>query len=79
MCEAMDDQNVTDVDMKGAPACRRCFMLVARYAPQVVDRAGTYHRECYEAWYFGRFGKRPRLVQGTNGDRHRYEARDLAA
>jgi hypothetical protein len=75
----MNDQ-LTDVDMKGAPACGRCFMLVARYAPQVVTPAATYHRECYEAWYFGRYGKRPRLVQSAAaGDRHRYQSRDLAA
>ncbi len=74
----MEDQSTTDIDMKGAPACRRCFMLVARYAPQVVGSAGTYHRECYEAWYFGRFGKRPRLA-AADGERHRYHARDLAA
>ena len=72
----MDKQNVTDIK-KGAPPCGRCFMLVARYAPQVSTSNGTYHRECFEAWYFGRFGKRPRLVQ--NCDRHRYQARDLAA
>ena len=24
--------NVVDINMKGAPACGRCFMLVARYA-----------------------------------------------
>jgi hypothetical protein len=80
---AMDDRLLdapdVDIDMKGAPACSRCFMLVARYAPQVVSSAGTYHRECYEAWYFGRHGKRPRLVQGSNGNRHRFEVRDLAA
>jgi hypothetical protein len=51
-------------------------MLVARYAPQVVASTGTYHRECYEAWYFGRFGKRPSLLAGGNGDRHRYQVRD---
>lgn len=73
----MDEQQITDIDMKGAPACGRCFMLVARYAPQVVAPTGTYHRECYEAWYFGRYGKRPRL-RGMNGDRHRFEARDQA-
>lgn len=73
------DETSNDVVMKGAAACGRCFMLVARFAPQVVVPSGTYHRECYEAWYFGRFGKRPRLVAGTNSDRHRYEARDLAA
>lgn len=74
----MEDQTTTGIEMTGAPACRRCFMLVARYAPQVVASAGTYHRECYEAWYFGRFGKRPRLVI-ADGERHRYHARDLAA
>jgi hypothetical protein len=54
-------------------------MLVARYAPQVVTPAATYHRECYEAWYFGRHGKRPRLTPSGEGDRHRYQSRDLAA
>ncbi len=79
MREAMDDQHAPDVNMKGAPPCGRCFMLVARYAPQVVASAATYHRECYEAWYFGRYGKRPRLVPSAPGDRHRYQARDMAA
>ena len=74
----MDDQNVIDIDMKGAPACGRCHMLVARYAPQVVASGGTYHRECFEAWYFGRYGKRPSLTAGTNGDRHRYQVRETA-
>jgi hypothetical protein len=75
----MDDQHVTDIDMTGAPACGRCYMLVARYAPQVLSSTATYHRECYEAWYFGRHGKRPRLQAGQNGDRHRYHVRDAAA
>jgi hypothetical protein len=79
MRRAIDDQRVTDVNMKGAPACSRCFMLVARYAPQVATPGATYHRECYEAWYFGRYGKRPRLVPSAAGDRHRYQSRDLAA
>jgi hypothetical protein len=74
---AMEEENVVDIDMKGAPACGRCFMLVARYAPQVEAPTGTYHRECYEAWYFGRFGRRPRLH--TKGSRHLYEVRDKAA
>ncbi len=52
-------------------------MLVARYAPQVVAITGTYHRECYEAWYFGRFGRRPTLLAGTNGDRHRFQVREV--
>jgi hypothetical protein len=73
----MDDEsrNLSDVSMKGMPACARCHMLVARYAPQVVASSTTYHRECYEAWYFGRAGKRPHLVAGTDGERHCYRVR----
>jgi hypothetical protein len=73
----MEEDNVVDINMKGAPACGKCFMLVARYAPQVEASTGTYHRECYEAWYFGRFGRRPRLQ--VNGSRHLYQVRDRAA
>ena len=72
-----DRDNVIEINMKGTPACGRCFMLVARYAPQVEASTGTYHRECYEAWYFGRFGRRPRLQ--ANGSRHLYQVRDRAA
>jgi hypothetical protein len=74
----MDDQNLSDISMKGAPACGRCHMLVARFAPQVVASTGTYHRECFEAWYFGRYGKRPALTSGANGDRHRFQVRETA-
>jgi hypothetical protein len=74
----MDEQNLSDISMKGAPACGRCHMLVARFAPQVVASTGTYHRECFEAWYFGRYGKRPALMAGTNGDRHRFQVRETA-
>ncbi|HEY2994136.1 MAG TPA: hypothetical protein VGM22_15075 [Methylomirabilota bacterium] len=74
----MDDQNLSDISMKGAPACGRCHMLVARFAPQVVASTGTYHRECFEAWYFGRYGKRPALTAGANGDRHRFQVRETA-
>lgn len=66
-----------ELTMKDAPACGRCHMLVARYAPQVVAAAGVYHRECYEAWYFGRYGKRPGLLAGTNGNRHRFQVREV--
>jgi hypothetical protein len=72
----MDEQNLSDISMKGAPPCRGCHMLVARYAPQVVASTGTYHRECFEAWYFGRHGKRPALLAGANGDRHRFRVRE---
>jgi hypothetical protein len=72
----MDDEKMSDISMKGAPPCGRCHMLVARYAPQVVASTGTYHRECFEAWYVGRHGRRPSLLAGTNGDRHRYQVRE---
>ncbi|HEU4367819.1 MAG TPA: hypothetical protein VFV05_06250 [Methylomirabilota bacterium] len=71
----MDEQSLTDISMKGAPACGRCHMLVARYALQVVASTGTYHRECFEAWYFGRYGRRPALLAGASGDRHRFHVR----
>ena len=64
---------------RGAGTCSRCHMMVARYAHQVVAAGGIYHRECYEAWYFGRYGKRPALLAGGNGDRHRFQVRDKAA
>ena len=72
----MDEQNLSDISMKGAPACGRCHMLVARYAPQVVASTGTYHRECFEAWYFGRYHTRPMLLAGANGNRHRFQIRE---
>ena len=72
----MEDQGVIDINMKGAPACGRCHMLVARFAHQVIASTGTYHRECFEAWYVGRYGKRPTLLAGANGDRHRFQVRE---
>lgn len=75
----MEEQTVPEISMKGAPACGRCHMLVARYAPQVLASSGVYHRECFEAWYFGRYGKRPSLLAGANGDRHRYRVREPQA
>jgi hypothetical protein len=72
----MNEDKLSDVSMKGAPACRGCHMLVARYAPQVVASTGTYHRECFEAWYFGRYGKRPALQTSPRGDRHRFQVRE---
>lgn len=72
----MDDQGVIDINMKGAPACGACHMLVARFAPQLIASTGTYHRECFEAWYFGRHGKRPALLADARGDRHRSQLRE---
>ena len=69
-----------DVDKTvGDDMCGRCHMQVARFAPQVIASGDTYHRECYEAWYFGRHGRRPSLLAGVNGDRHRFQVRDRAA
>jgi len=67
-------ETVVESDM-----CGRCHMQVARFAPQVAASDGLFHRECYEAWYFGRHGRRPSLLAGLNGDRHRFQVRDRAA
>src|SRR5947207_14396561 len=75
----MEEQKTTEISMKGAPPCGRCHMLVARYAPQVVASMVTDHRECHEAWHFGRYGKRPSLLAGLNGDRHRYQVHEPRA
>lgn len=66
-------------EMSDASACGRCHLTIARFAPQVVDEASLYHRECYEAWYVGRHGRRPVFLAGPDGDRHRYRVRTLAA
>jgi hypothetical protein len=72
----MDGESLSKNSMKGAPTCGRCHMLVARFAPQVVASTGTYHRECFEAWYFGRYGKRPALLTADARHRHRFSVRD---
>jgi len=77
----MNDRRQTeiqDVPMKGAVPCVSCHMLVARFAPQVVASTGTYHRECFEAWYLVRYGRRPALLAGTSGHRHRFQVRESA-
>lgn len=71
------DHNVSEITMKGAAACGRCHMFIARYAAQVVATSGTFHRECYEAWYVGRYGKRPALLPGGVGDRHRFHVNEI--
>jgi hypothetical protein len=75
---AGDEQSVSDVQNR-AGTCGRCFMLVARYAPQVVTSNAIFHRECFEAWYFGRHGRRPTLLASASGDRHRFQVRERAA
>lgn len=82
--DVIDRESSTDVPSVSEAAnragtCGRCFMHVARYAPQVVSSTAIYHRECFEAWYFGRHGRRPVLTAGKNGDRHRFEIREKAA
>jgi hypothetical protein len=66
-----DQATLSSISMKGTPTCGGCHMVVARYAPQVLAPTGTFHRDCYEAWYFGRYGKRPSLMAAA-GERHRY-------
>jgi hypothetical protein len=58
-------------------ACPRCQMLVTARTPRVVTSEETFHRECYEAWYFARTGRYPRLQCGFGGDRDRYELRPV--
>jgi hypothetical protein len=53
--------------------CARCFLAVARFAPQVVTGSAVYHRDCYETWYVRRYGRRPGL-RSTGG--HRFQVRD---
>jgi hypothetical protein len=77
----MDNKKVVALH-KEAPdndMCGRCHMQVARFAPQVNAEDGKYHRECFEAWYFGQHGRRPSLLAGVNGDRHRFQVRDRIA
>jgi hypothetical protein len=80
----MDQTKVIQMHKSAEPTiesdvCGRCHMQVARFALQVITTGTLYHRECYEAWYFGRHGRRPSLLAGVNGDRHRYHPRDRAA
>jgi hypothetical protein len=75
----LEEQGTIDPEKMRAGTCGRCHMLVARYAPQVLAAGGIYHRECYEAWYFGRYGRRPALTAGPNGDRHRFQVREPKA
>ena len=63
----------------GNEMCARCHMQVARFAPQVSASDAIYHRECFETQFFGRHGRRPSLLAGVNGDRHRFQVRDRAA
>ena len=44
-----------------APMCSRCQCQVL--GPKVVHREGTDHRDCYEAHFIERYGKRPNLVR----------------
>jgi hypothetical protein len=72
----MDEPTLSKISTKGAPTCGQCHMLVARFAPQVLASTGTYHRECFEAWYFARYGKRPVLLMSDSRHRHRFSVRE---
>jgi hypothetical protein len=73
--EIMDSTNSNGNSGGAEHECGRCHIFVARFEHQVVASTGVYHRECFEAWYFGRFGRRPSLLAGLNGRRHCYEVR----
>ena len=73
------DKDIAPAQSAATDVCGRCYMQVARFAPQVAAAPGLYHRECYETWYFGRYGRRPSLLPGANGDRHRFQPRERAA
>ena len=53
--------------------CSRCHEAVTPKHRRVVGDDGVYHLTCYEAWYFGRFGKLPRLRLRLAGDRKNFE------
>jgi hypothetical protein len=55
-----------------AMACWRCGGSITLSALQVESTAGRAHRECFEAWFFGRHGVRPRLTPGKGDERHVY-------
>ncbi len=76
--DSLIDSEATVKDA-GKGTCPRCYMLVARYAPQVVAATGIHHRECFEAWYFSHYGRRPALLAGINGDRHLFRLREKIA
>jgi hypothetical protein len=52
-------------------------MTVTRKTPRVVTSDDHFHRECYEAWYFSRTGRYPRLQSAFGADRDRYELRPV--
>jgi hypothetical protein len=45
-------------------ACGFCHLTIAPFASQVIDGSRLYHRECHEAWYFRRHGRRPYVQRG---------------
>ena len=72
------DKNAASPSM-ATDMCGHCHVHVARFEPQVSAASSIYHRECYESWYFRRHGRRPSLLAGVNGDRHRFQPRDRIA
>lgn len=58
--------------VSGVKLCRRCHTMIGRFAPQVSDGGLMYHRQCYEAWHFFRYGRLPVLLPEEGGAPHRY-------
>ena len=53
--------------------CPHCHMTVTAKQRRVVDDSSLYHFACYEAWYFAKFGKLPRLRRASVRDRNHYQ------
>jgi hypothetical protein len=67
---------LTDGGLYGGAMCERsvecphCHMTVTAMQRRIVDDPCVYHCACYEAWYFGKFGKLPRLRRASTKDRN---------
>lgn len=71
----MLDETDNTQDLRGsAVSCKSCHLRLAPRAPRVVIEGAAYHRDCYEAAYRKRTGRRPTLVSApiSHGDRLTY-------
>jgi hypothetical protein len=69
----MLDETDSTRDARGsALSCKTCHLRLAPRAPRVVIEATAHHRDCYEAAYRKRTGRRPTLVPASHGDRLTY-------
>ena len=73
----LDETETKDIPA-GAASCQSCHIKLAPRAPRVVEGKETYHRDCYEAAYRKRTGKRPTLVAAPAGRGDRLTFRPAA-